>query len=180
MTTQTRLHSDYRWHHELKQLFVQGLERHRAGEIDPRKHYNEGEQAFLASIGLNAQELFDFVDDHVRYDSDPDWETVLLVSAVRRDYFLNVQHGRASTEVVSTVSLPGKDDNSVGDMPWLARVTKKAEAKLRGEMPAELMFGCAGDRSFFREHKLHPADFLRHVWAADGDASKVVKYVRGE
>ena len=114
MATQNRLHSDYRWHHELKQLFVQGLERYRAGEIDPRKHFNEAERAFLASIGLNAQELFDFVDDHVRYDSDPDWETVLLVSAVRRDYFLYMQHGKASTEVVSMDSLPAKDDKSVG------------------------------------------------------------------
>ena len=180
MTTQNRLHSDYRWHHELKQLFVQGLERYRAGEIDPRNHFNGAERAFLASIGLNAQELFDSVDDHVRYDSDPDWETVLLISAVRRDYFLNEQRGQASTEIISLKSLPAKDDRSVGDVPWLARVIRKAEAKLRGELPAEVMFGCAGDRSFFREHRVHPADFLRHVWAAHGDAEKVLAYLKGE
>ena len=179
MTTQNRLHSDYRWHHELKQLFVQGLERYRTGEIDPRNHFNEAERASLASIGLTAQELFDFVDDHVRYDGDPDWETVLLVSAVRRDYFLSEQHGHASTGVISQQSLPAKNDKSVGGIPWLARVIQKAEAKLRGELPAEVMFGCAGDRNFFREHRVHPADFLRHVWAARGDADKVVAYLQG-
>ena len=179
MTTPNPPHSDYRWHHGLKQLFVQGLERHRAGEIDPSKHFNEAERAFLAALGLNAQELFDFVDDHARYDGDPDWETVLLISAVRRDYFLTVQRGKPSGQVVSMESLPAKDDKSVGNMPWLARVIKKAEAKLRGEMPAELMFDCAGDRNFFREHQLHPADFLRHVWAANGDANKVLAYLRG-
>ena len=180
MTTPNLPHSDYRWHHGLKQLFVQGLERHRAGEIDPRQHFNEAERAFLASLGLNAQELFDFVDDHARYDGDPDWETVLLISAVRRDYFLTVQHGKPSTHAVSMDSLPAKDDRSVGGIPWLARVIKKAEAKLRGEMPAELMFDCAGDRNFFREHGLHPADFLRRVWAADGDADQVLAYLRGQ
>ena len=180
MTTQNRPYGDYRWHHELKQLFVQGLERYRTGEIDPRKHFHDAERAFLASIGLTAEELFDFVDDHVRYDGDPDWETVLLISAARRDYFLTEQRGMASTEVVSTESLPAKDDKSVGGMPWLARVIKKAEAKLRGELPAEVMFGCAGDRNFFREHKVHPADFLRHVWTARGDADKVVAYLKGD
>ena len=170
MTTPNSPHSAYRWHHELKQLFVQGLERLRAGEIDPRKHFNEAERAFLASVGITPQELFDFVDDHTRGDGDPDWETVLLVSAVRRDYFLNEQHGKPSEHTVSMDDLPAKDDKSVGGIPWLARVIKKAEAKLRGEMPAELMFGCSGDRSFFREHGLHPADFLRHVWASHGDS----------
>lgn len=179
MTTPPR-HSDYRWHHELRQLFVQGLERYRAGEIDPRNHFNASERAFLASIGMTAQELFDFVDDHVRYDGDPDWETTLLVSAVRRDYFQSEQHGESTATTVSMASLPTKDDKSVGGMPWLARVIKKAEAKLRGEMPSELMFNCAGDRSFFREHRLHPADFLRRVWAAGGDENKVLAYVRGE
>ncbi len=179
-TTQPSFHSDYRWHHELKQLFVRGLERYRTGEIDPLKHFNDQERAVLGSSGLTAQEFFDFVDDHVRYDGDPDWETVLLVNAVRRDYFLSEQHGQFTGHLVSMDELPAKDDKSVGGIPWLARVIQKAEAKLRGEMPPDLMYNCAGDRNFFREHHLHPADFLRRVWAARGDAAPVLAYVQGE
>ena len=171
--------SQYRWHHELKQIFVLSLERHRSGELRPEQHFNEAERAFLATIGLTAHELFDFVDDHVRYDGDPDWEMVLLIHAVRRDYFLTVQKGQWSTTLVNMGDLPAKDAKIEG-MPWLARMIKKAEAKLRGEMPPDLMYGCSGDRNFLRERGLHAADFLRHVWAADGDEAKVLAYVRGE
>ena len=171
--------SQYRWHHELKQIFVQGLERHRSGEVRPEQHFSESERAFLGSAGMTAHELFDLVDDHVRYDGDPDWETVLLVSAVRRDYFLTVQKGQWSTRLVEMDELPAKDARIDG-IPWLARMIKKAEAKLRGEMPPDLMYGCSGDRNFLREHGLHAADFLRNAWAADGDEAKILAYVRGE
>ena len=171
--------SQYRWHHELKQIFVSGIERHRSGELHPEQHFSESERTFLGSVGLTAHEFFDFVDDHVRHDHDPDWEMTLMVNAVRRDYFLTVQQGQWSTSLVSMDSLPAKDAKIDG-IPWLARMIKKAEAKLRGEMPPELMYGCAGDRNFLREHGLHAADFLRNVWAANGDEGKVLAYVRGE
>ena len=169
--------SPYRWYHELKTLFVLSLERFRVGERDPAKFYTPGQHAYLASIGMTPQEIFDFADDHARYDGDPDWETFLLISAVRRDYFLTVQHAQPTGQTVDTADLPAKDAKLDG-IPWLPRIIKKAEAKLRGEMSPDLMFCCGGDRNFFREHHLNPADFLRHVWAADGDESKVLAYVK--
>ena len=75
--------------------------------------------------------------------------------------------------------LPAKDAKLDG-IPWLARMIRKAEAKLHGEMPADLMFGCSGDLSFCREHHLHPADFLRHVWASNGEEGKVLEYVKAQ
>ena len=177
--TKSPVSSQYRWFHELKQLFVLGIERHRSGELSPEKHFNEPERAFLASVGLTAHELFDFVDDHVRYDGDPEWENILLINAVRRDYFLSVQQGQWSTNLVSTDDLPAKDVQLDG-IRWLPRMIKKAEAKLRGEMPPDLMYGCAGDRNFLREHGLNAADFLRNVWSAKGDEQKVLAYVRGQ
>ncbi len=179
MTTTKNPASQYRWFHELKQLWVIGIERHRSGELTPEKHFNEQERTFLGSVGLNAHEFFDFVDDHVRYDNDPEWENVLLINAVRRDYFLTIQKGQWSTNLVPVAGLPAKDAKLDG-IPWLPRLIKKAEAKLRGEMPPELMYGCAGDRNFFREHGLNGADFLRVVWAANGDEQKVLAFVRGE
>ena len=167
----------YRWYQELKQLFVLALERHRVGERDPARFFDAEQVIYLASIGMTVQELFDFSDDHAKNDGDPDWETVLLISAARRDYLLTVQQGSASTHQVAMDSLPPKNAQ-IGGIPWLPRLIKKAEAKLRGEMPADLMFDCGGDRNFFREHHLHPADFLRHIWASHGDEQKVLAYVQ--
>ncbi|TLD70649.1 hypothetical protein FEM03_10040 [Phragmitibacter flavus] len=63
-------------------------------------------------------------------------------------------------------------------MPWLPRIIAKAEAKLRGEMDPDIMFGCGGDRAFLSEVGIHPADFLRMIWAAKGDQDRVVKFVK--
>ena len=171
------LHGQYRWHHELKALFVMALERCRNGETNPARFFTPEQQEFLASVGQTPQEIYDFADDHNRYHGDPDWETYLLISAARRDYFLAVQDGKPTGQTISTDDLPSKDAKLDG-IPWLPRVIKKAEVKLRGEMPADLMFGCGGDRNFFREHGIHPADFLRRVWAAEGDEAKVLEYIK--
>jgi hypothetical protein len=39
------------------------------------------------------------------------------------------------------------------------------------------MYCCGGDRKFLREHGIHPADFLRHVWAAEDNDGKVLELV---
>ena len=128
---------------------------------------------------MTPQELYDFAEDHAKNDGDPDWETVLLIQAARRDYFRTVLHGRWSGHVVNMDSLPPKDAKLEG-IPWLPRLIEKARAKLHGEMPADLMYDCGGDRKFFREHGLHPADFLRHFWAVEGHPGRILAYVRGE
>ena len=175
--TASPTHSQYRWYHDLKQLFVQSLERYRVGEHNPARYYTHEQTDYLASIGMTPQELYDFAEDHAKYDGDPDFETVLLISAARRDYLLSAQHGQTSDHVVSMDDLPPKD-TKLGGIPWLPRLIKKAEAKLRGEMPPDLMYGCAGDRRFCQEHGIHPADFLRHVWSAAGDEQKILAYVQ--
>ena len=177
MSTALPAHGQYRWHHELKQLFVLSLERYRVGERNAARFYNAEQTAYLASIGMTPQELFDFAEDHVKYEGEPDWETALLIATARRDYFLAVQEGKPSGRTISMDDLPSKDAEIEG-IGWLPRLIPKAEAKLRGEMPPDLMYGCGGDRKFFREHGLHPADFLRRVWAAEGDAGKVLAWVR--
>jgi hypothetical protein len=166
-----------RWYHELKQLFVLSAERYRAGERDAGRYFTAEQEAYLLSLGQTAQEIYDFAEDHAR-GGEPDWETVLLISAVRRDYLHTVQKGVTSTRRISMDDLPAKDAELEG-IPWLPRVIQKAEAKLRGEMPADLMYGCGGDRNFFHRHGLDAADFLRHVWAAQGDEQKILAYVRG-
>lgn len=134
------------------------------------------DQAFLATLGCTAQELYDFVEDAEK-SGEPDYGTVLLITAARRDYFLNVQGGKPSGKVVPMSTLPAKTDQVEG-IEWLPRLIEKARIKLRGEMEPDLMYGCGGDRRFFKEHGIHPADFLRMAWAAGDNAQLLVDYVK--
>lgn len=127
--------------------------------------------AFLASIGCTAQELFDFVDDALDYD-DLDFETVLAVTAIRREYFLNVMQGRPTGHVAPMRELPAKAAQ-VDGIAWLPRLIAKARIKLRGEMDPDLMYGCAGDRPFLRRHKLTLQQFLQIVWEK-GDNNRAI------
>lgn len=123
--------------------------------------FSREDTAFLATIGCTAQELFDFVDDGLRYD-DLDFDTTLAVAAIRRDYFLNVMKGKPTGRTASMNSLPAKTAE-VDGIAWLPRLIVKARLKLRGEMPDDLMYGCAGDRPFLRKMKMDLPSFLKLV-----------------
>ena len=94
--------------------------------FDPR------DVAFFTTIGCTAQELFDFIDDHLN-DGDVDFKTVLEVTAIRREYFLTVMDGKSSGHVVPMSELPAKSAK-VDGIAWLPRLIVKARLKLRGEM----------------------------------------------
>jgi len=120
-------------------------------------------------------ELFDYAED----SSDLDFETALLITAARRDYFFVAQKAVWSQNLIEVDKLPAKDAE-LGGIVWLPRIIEEAKARLRGEMPNELMYGCGGDRRFFRAHDIHPADFLRFVWSIDGNSPKILAYVKGK
>jgi len=102
---------------------------------------------------------------------------VLLITAARRDYFQIHLHGKYSGQTVAMEALPAKTDQ-VDGIEWLPRLIMKARLKLRGEMNADLMYGCGGDRAFFRKYDIHPADFLRLAWAAEDDDQCLIDYVK--
>jgi hypothetical protein len=52
----------------------------------------------------------------------------------------------------------------VDGIAWLPRLIAKARIKLRGEMDPDLMYGCAGDRPFLRDHNMTLPQFLQLVW----------------
>ena len=132
-----------------------------------------------------SMDIFD--DDRLRLldrraanaSSDLDAETALLITAVRRDYFLVEQNSTWSTKTLNVDDLPAKDAQ-LGGVAWLPRVIQKAKGRLRGELPDNLMYCCGGDRKFFRAHDVHPADFLRYVWAAKGNEEKILSYVKNK
>lgn len=166
------------WDTTFRRLFDRCAQLHRSGQTSHASWYSADDVSFLKSIGYTGQEFFDFVDDHCRYPDGPTLETALLVAAARRDYFLVVQKGVHSTHTVSPSELPAKSA-AVDGISWLPRLIVKARAKLRGEMDPDTMFGCGGDRQFFTQHDIHPADFLRVTWAAGDDDRKIIDFVKG-
>ena len=166
------------WDTTFASLFHRCSALHRSGNTNPERWFVAPDTTFLSSIGCSTQEFFDFVDDHVRYGNDgPSMETALLVAAVRRDYLNVVQKGKTSLHRVSPADLPAKSAEVQG-IRWLPRLIMKARAKLRGEMDPDTMYGCGGDRAFFAEHQIHPADLLRAVWAAGADDQRIVDFVK--
>ncbi len=126
----------------------------------PEELVDAKDAAFLRSIGGTAREFFDLVEDGVR-DGAPDYETALLLTAARRDYFLRVDRGQWR-EPLENATLPPKPAE-LGGIPWLPRIIEKARRKLQGTMDDDLMYGCGGDRAFSQRHGIHLADFLQLV-----------------
>jgi hypothetical protein len=133
-------------------------------------------KAFLAAAGSRAQDLYDYVDDAVRY-GEPDYGTALLVTAVLRAHFIQIRKGAAAGALLGMGDYPAKDA-AVDGIPWLPRIIKKARTKLAGTMPEDMMYGCGGDRDFFKKHGLHPADFLQAVWKAGSDDAAIIEFVK--
>jgi hypothetical protein len=116
----------------------------------------------------------DFVDEGV-----PSESAALLIAAVRRDYFQVVQNGKPSDLEVGRDELPSFGEE-IGGIAYLPRILTKARAKLAGELHPDVMFSCGGDRKFLLEQgEIHATDFLRRVWASDGDDQKIVDWLKG-
>lgn len=163
------------WPQGFRDVYDRAVTSYRAGVQTPDRLFNPEEIRFLASVGCSAQELFDFVEDYCR-SGEPSYESVLLVTAIRRDYFLRVQGGKPSGTVASMDALPSKQAEVAG-IAWLPRIIEKARIKLRGEMPPELMYGCGGDRPFLKSVNLELADFLALVRDCGDDTKRIVDTV---
>lgn len=163
----------YDWTVAFHHLYNKALGRYQQGEHDADAFFTAEERDWLASIGCRPMEIYDFVEDY----PDIDWDTALLITAARRDYFLHVLNGQPASKRIDPDEFPAKGAEAAG-IPWLPRIILKAKAKLRGEMPDSLMYCCGGDRNFLRKFDIHPADFLRLVWSAGENDTAVVDYVR--
>ena len=164
------------WHQRFSRHFQAAVEKYQKGHRQADGLLDAKGSKFLASIGYTDQEFFDFVEDFAK-GGEPTLETAIEIASVRRDYFLKEQNGTPSTHRISMADLPSKDAEIDG-IGWLPRLIPKAEAKLRGEMPPDLMYGCGGDRKFFRNRAIDPAEFLRQVWNANGNQAQVVEWVK--
>ena len=164
------------WNDTFLTLFDRCVAVYRSGNRDFATYYTPADLAFLAEIGCQTREFFDFVEDFCD-DGEPSATTALLIAAVRRDFFLTVQQGVTSGNILTRNDVPTFGDELLG-IPYLPRILAKARAKLRGELDPDLMFGCGGDRNFLTNHgDIHPADFLRWVWAVGDDDRKLAAWV---
>lgn len=166
----------YEWAETFRRCYDKAVAQYKRGNRTAAACFNANETAFLAGIGCAPQELYDFAEDWCA-DEVPSFPTVLLIAAARRDYFISVQRGRRLTRPISTADLPDRAAELAG-FAWLPRIIAKARAKLRGQMPPDLMYCCGGDRAFLERTHIHPADFLRVVWSDGDDNNKIVAYVR--
>jgi hypothetical protein len=165
----------YDFHKEFRIIYDKALRLYQSGRRDPEEYLTRIENAFLASIGSTAQEMYDYAEDAVNY-GEPDYDTALMIQLVRRNYFVIVQRGEHSKVVFDEASLPAKTDEVAG-IAWLPRIMPKTRAKLRGELPKSLMYCCGGDRRFFKERDIHPAEFLQLVWHAGDNDKAIVDWV---
>lgn len=165
------------WNDRFLELFDRATALYRSGETDFNTYYSAEDLEFLASIGCQPREFFDFVEDYCD-EGVPSVSTALLVASVRRDYFLTIQNRSKSPKVLTRDDVPGFGDELEG-LAYFPRILAKAQAKLRGELDPDLMFGCGGDRNFLQKNgDIHPADFLRHVWADGDDPAKLAAWIK--
>ena len=97
---------EYLWSHEFKKVHEAACGRFAEGRrgVDV---VNDDEKAFLLSIGCRPYEFYDFIEDFHKY-GEPDYGTVLLITAARRDYFLYMQDGEWIDERLPMDGLPRK------------------------------------------------------------------------
>ena len=165
------------WNDRFLELFDRCVKRYQSGDKDFTGYYNAADSALLEEIGYKPREFFDFVEDYCE-EGTPSPSTALLVAAARRDYFQVVMKGKPGEKELTRDDVPTFGDELDG-IPYLPRILAKAKAKLRGELDPDLMYGCGGDRIFLQKNgELNLADFLRQVWAADGDDAKVLAWIK--
>jgi len=163
------------WIEEFYALYEKAVKGYENGTQEAARLFSPAEAEFLASIGATPQEIFDFVEDWCD-DGEPDPEMVFRITKIRRDYFLLCQQGQPSGKTRTLDSFPSRD-SSIGGFVWLPRIIEKARAKLRGELPPDLMYSCAGDRRFLKQVNIAPAEFLELVWKAEDDVDRIVQFV---
>ncbi|MBX3744534.1 MAG: DUF5069 domain-containing protein [Verrucomicrobiae bacterium] len=169
--------SERDWEQRFREVYDRAVQIFDAdGGRTPEECFGAEEQAFLATLGCTPQELYDFVEDWC-WSKEPSFEEVLEVTSIRREYFLERQAGRKPGRVKSPSEFPSGNEELAG-IRWLPRILAKARAKLRGELPPQLMYGCGGDRPFLASVGVGLAEFLRAVRDAGDDDGAVVALLK--
>ena len=166
----------YDYQETFKKLYNKAVSLYNQGNRDKDSYFSPDESAFIAANGWRVQDFFDYAEDLTHHD-DPSYEIAQSIEQVRREYFIHIQKSVASTELISSADLPGKSETLDG-IVWLPRILPKARGKLLGQLPQETMYCCGGDRLFLQTHDIHPAEFLRVVWANLDNDVGILEFVK--
>ena len=71
---------NYKYTDTLEQIWSKSVELYQAGNKTVADYFSAEDLAFLASIGMNAQEMFDFAEDFVNKEGTPDFTMLALHS----------------------------------------------------------------------------------------------------
>ena len=164
------------WGDRFRTVYDRAMEAFHSGRTSVATLCDPVDTAFLLESGCSVQELFDFIEDAAGW-GEPDFQSVLEVQQIRRDYFLGPMCGQWSGKVVPMSELPLKTD-AVDGIAWLPRLMVKARLKLRGEMPSDLMYGCGGDRPFLRRMGTTLPGFLELMRDSGDDDRAIIEAVK--
>lgn len=160
---------------EFRVIYDHAVALYARGKRGAETYFDAAQKTWLDANGVSAQAIYDYAEDQVG-GGVPSFEQALGIETVRRDYFLTVQHGRASGVVADAAAWPAKDA-AINGIGWLPRILPKARAKLRGELPVSMMYCCGGDRKFFATNGIAPVEFLRLVREHEHDDAAIIAWV---
>jgi len=163
------------FHTELHRIWQSAVDQYKQGGSSPSTIVQEQDLSLLSGWGLNRMDVFDFAEDWCLHQ-EPDFSTFLLVHYARWRFFMEKQKSIPSSNLLDPKTLPPKDQQARG-IAWLPRILPKARAKLRGELPPEVMYGCGGDREFFKSNHIHAAEFLSIVDFFGDDDELIIEWV---
>ena len=167
--------SHYGFPTDFRAIYDHAVALYAQGKRGADTFFSAGQSAWLAANGLSAQALYDYAEDE-NNEGEPGFEHALAIETIRRDYFFNAQKGVVSTRVADAATWPGKSEEIEG-IRWLPRILPKVRAKLRGELPASMMYCCGGDRGFFSANDILPAEFLNLAWRHENDDAAIIAWV---
>jgi hypothetical protein len=166
---------NYEFQKTFHTLYDKAVDLYAKGQRGADTYFTAEEKAFLTANGLTAQNIYDYAEDHNNY-SEPGIDLALGIEFIRRDYFLLTQLGKPSTIVLDEKKMPAKTE-AIRGIEWLPRIIPKAKAKLRGELPATLMYCCGGDRKFLKTHDVNPVEFLGVVRQFEKNDTAIIEWV---
>ena len=166
----------YNYQDTFRALYDKAYLLYEQGNRNKESYFEPSELVLISQSGWRAQDFFDYAEDAV-LDNAPSYEIAQSIEQVRREYYLHIQESSPSPNRISTADLPAKSD-VIDGITWLPRILPKARGKLLGELPDEIMYCCGGDRYFLTTHDIHPAEFLRVIWANLNDDQGIVEFVK--
>jgi hypothetical protein len=160
---------------ELHHFHDQASASYKAGCRKPSQILPEADLETLAMFGITPQFLYDAVDDLARY-GEPSKDVFVELAQMRADYFQSSLHERPPARIVQESELPPKSAEFQG-VAWLPRIIRKGQCCLEGSLCDDIMYGCAGDRSFLKKYNATLPAFLAVVRDSHGDPSQALRYL---